>query len=156
MHMSLGTFFKKVEQALFRFLKNPSWEQKADGVITYVAPVLEEVIVLTLGTPAETVAAAVISRVQSGLATVSAILLEAQVTPGTSVAKTVTIALNSVKDNLTGLLTAAEVKNTTKSTQITSTVNMLVGEIDALLGSMPTSTSTPAAPVAPAAPVVSK
>jgi hypothetical protein len=71
--------------------------------------------------------------VQSDLAVLAAVVDDATAAPGSHAAAVATSALNSIKTNLSGLLAAAEVKNSAKSTEITIAVNTIVAEADVLL-----------------------
>ncbi len=132
--MSVGSFLKKVEMEFVKlFHEAPSFEQRAQSAIAIVGPIV--VRILQSADPSiAPVVGSVLKTVQSDLATVSALTQAGQVAPGTPAAVTVTTALNAVRDNLSGMLQIAEIKNSTKVTEITNDVNMVVGELDALLG----------------------
>lgn len=151
--MSLGSFFHRVGSAFKKLFGSiPTWEKTAQSVITFVAPVLEIIIQHAAGTGAETTVANVIGTVQSDLATISAVVEGGQTDQhGTAV---VVSSLNSIKANISGILQLAEIKNSSKQAEITSAVNLIVGEADAILGAIPQSapapsignTATPATP----------
>ena len=68
---SFKTFFDKVGSVLKKLFGSASFEQTVQSVITYAAPLLETIVGLAAGSPAATAVAAVVSTVQSDLATVS-------------------------------------------------------------------------------------
>lgn len=135
--MSIGTFFHKIEAEFIKLFKAaPSYEQKVQSVIALVGPIV--VGVIGMADPAIAPEVNTVMRtVQSDLATVSALTQAGQVAPGSTGAVTVETALNAIKDNTSGLLALAEVKNSTKVSEITSAVNMIVGEMDAMLTALP-------------------
>ncbi|MBZ5662741.1 MAG: hypothetical protein LAO08_20255 [Acidobacteriia bacterium] len=135
--MSIGSFFHKVEQEFVKlFRAAPSYEQKVQSVIAYVGPVVVGIIGMVDPAVAPE-ANAVMKTVQSDLSTVSALTQAGQVTPGTPAAATVVTSLNAIKMNVGGLLALAEVKNSAKVNEITAAVNMIVGEMDAMLSGAP-------------------
>jgi len=131
------TFFHRVEAVLKKLFTNTTWEHTAQATISYVAPIVETILSLTVGTGVEKVVENIISIVQSDLATVSAVVQGAQVTPGSTIATTVTTALESVKTNLAGILQLAEVKSSASVAKVESTVNLIVQEVEALLANLP-------------------
>ena len=134
--MSFTSFFDKVGSALKKLFGSTTWEKQAQGVIIYVAPILETV--LMFADPAiEPLVAGAINTAKADLATVSAVVSSGTVPAGSTAAATVEAALGSVKTNLTGILTAAGVKNSSKVAQITEAVNAINSEIDALIQNMP-------------------
>jgi hypothetical protein len=137
-------FWNKVESAFKKLFGSTNWEKTASAVITYVAPLLELLVGLAAGGPAETLVAGIVNTVQADLATVAAVVNGATATPPANELAAVTNALNSVKANLPALLTAVEVKNSAKSTEIASTANTIIGEVEAILANMPTAAATPA------------
>jgi len=149
--MSVKTFFAKVEAEAKKLFGSTTWEKTVTSVVTYTAPIAETLIGLAAGQPAEALVAEGVTILKSDLATVSAVVSGATTTPSATGLATVVSALNSIKTNLSGLLTAAEVKNSKTSSAITSTVNLIVGEMDAALANVPS--ASVAAPVV-AAPVV--
>jgi hypothetical protein len=131
------SFFEKVGSALKKFFTNPTFEKQALATISYVAPLVESLVGLSAGTAAEQAVAGVIGQVEGGLATIAALVQDGTVAPGSPAGVTVATAANSVKENLVGLLTLAEVKNSAKAAQITSAVDLVVGELDALVANLP-------------------
>ena len=139
--MFIVSFVEKVGSELKRLFKSTigssTFTKTVQATITYVAPILETI--LTLVDPAiAPIVARVIGIVQADLATVSVVVQHGKVAPGTPGAVAVETALNSIKENLSGLLAVAEVKNSSKIQEITASVNLNVGETDALLNSLPT------------------
>lgn len=134
--MSLKTFFSSVEAELKKLFISDSWEMKVQSTILYVAPILETIVSLVDPVAAPAVAS-VVRTIQSDLATVSTVVQNAQVQPGTTAMATVSSALSSISTNLQSLLTAAEVKNSAKAAQITAVVTLLSGEVQAMISNLP-------------------
>lgn len=134
--MSFISFFDKVGSELKKLFGSTTWEKQAQGVITYVAPLLETVLALA-DPPLAPLFQKVINTIQADLATVSAVVSGAQVPAGSTTAATVKAALGSIQTNLSSLLADADVKNSTKATEITAAVTGITSEIDALASSMP-------------------
>lgn len=139
--MNIKTFFSSVEAELKKLFISTSWEQKVQSTILYVAPILETIVSLVDPIAAPAVAS-VVRTIQSDLATVSTVVQNAQVQPGTTAMATVSSALSSISTNLQSLLTAAEVKNSAKAAQITATVTLLSGEVQAMISNLPGAAST--------------
>jgi hypothetical protein len=129
---SVMTFFAKVE-AWFKkvFTKAPGWEKTASAVLTYVAPLLETVVALTAGSPAETFVAGVIGKVQSDMA-VAAVTIE-DATSSVSL----TGVLTSIQTNLSSLLTAGQITDAATVTKVTAVVNTIIAEIKAVAAAVP-------------------
>ena len=143
-------FFESVGKEFAKlFGKSSTFEQTAVSTIKYIAPLVETILTLTAGGPASEVATKIINAIESDLTTVSAVVKGAQAAPGSTAAVTVQTALTSVQSNLSEILTDADIKNSAKITEITTTVNLIRGEIGALLSGL--STAPPAAPAAPVA-----
>lgn len=140
--MSIKTFFEKVGHEIKQLFGKTTLEQEIQATINYGAPVL--LTVLSFADPAaEPAVAKVVKIIQADLATISTVVQGAEVAPGSTAAQTVETALSSVVTNLSGLLQVAEVKNSAKSAEITSAVNLLSDEFNAVLVKL--------APPAPAA-----
>jgi hypothetical protein len=129
---SFKTFFEKVGAEIEKLFGKAGLEQKIQAVITYAAPIVETIVTLA-DPPIAPLVNSVISIVQADLATVSAVVQGATPTPGSTTSQTITTALNSIKSNLSGLLTDAGVKNSTNFSKISAAVNLIIGEVDAVL-----------------------
>lgn len=148
--MSLSTFFHKVGSAFKKLFGSSTWEKTASSTITFVAPLLETIVGYVAGSGAENTVKGIIGTVQSDLATIAAVVDGGQVDAhGTAV---VVSALNSVRANMSGLLNLAEVKNSDKQAAITTAVNLVVGEVDAMLGALPAAQAVNTVAPAPPAP----
>jgi len=154
--MSIKTFFEKI----FDFLKAEApkaatWEKAAATALNVASPLLDELVGLTAGEAAETVVSNIVAQVKKDMAGASAVLAGSGGTTAT-----LNSFLSSIQTNMGTLLTDADVKNATKFTEIESTANTVIGEIEAVVSSMPADYTPPApvaapAPVAPAAPAPS-
>ena len=133
---SAKSVFEKIGAEIEKlFGGTASVEQKVQAAITFVAPLVNTVVVLADPAIAPTVAK-VISTVQADLALVSTVVQEATPVPGSSAATTATTSLNSVKTNLSELLTDSGVKNSANFTKISAAVNLIVGEVEAVLAGL--------------------
>jgi hypothetical protein len=131
--MSVKTFFEKIGEWFKEIAHNTTWEQTALTTLKVVAPLLDTLVTLTAGEAAGAVVANAVNQLQSDIAGAAALLSGADA--GGTV--TVTSLLNSVKTNLGTLLADADVKNSTKITQITSVANTVIGEVEAILSAVP-------------------
>lgn len=129
----IGSFFKKVLGG------EAKWERVVSSTLSVIAPILETVIGLTAGAPIENAVAGVINQVQSDLAAVNAVVT----TSGGSTATAASL-LTAAKTDLSQLLSAADIKNSTLNTQVSATVNLVIGEVEAMLAALPAATAVPA------------
>jgi hypothetical protein len=134
-----NSFFHAFGSELERLFGNASYAQKAAAVINYAAPVVEMIVQDVAGTDAEKEAESIIETIKTDLATVSALVQGGTPDAGSTVWASLKKALDSAKANLTSILQLAAIKNHAKVDKITSGVNLVVGELDALLGGLPTS-----------------
>jgi hypothetical protein len=144
---AIGTFFDKIGSTLKKLFGSTTWEKQVQGVITYVAPIVETIIGLMDPAVAPLVSG-IIGTVEADLATVSTVVSGATVPAGSTSAAAVASALNSVKTNLASLLAMAEVKNSSTSAGVTAAVNLIVNEMDAALTNLPSTTTAGTAPAA--------
>jgi hypothetical protein len=135
--MSVNTFVERMEQDFVKWFKAaPAWEQKAQSMVAYVGPFV--VAIVGIADPAAAPAVGnVMKMVQGDLATISAVTHSATTSSGSSAAMTVRTAMDSIKNNLAGLLAMAEIKNSAKAGQITSVVTLITAEMDAVVPSIP-------------------
>lgn len=136
------TFFDKVGAVLEKFFGSSGLEQKIEATITYIAPLVNTIVKLVDPALAPEVAAA-ITLIQADLATASTVVQEGTVAPGSTAEQTVTTALTSVQTNLTTIITDAGVKNSASFTEIDAAGNLILGELQAMLAAL--TSSTPAA-----------
>jgi hypothetical protein len=134
---TVKTFFHKAEAAMKKMFGSTTWEKTVTSTLTYVGPLLELLVGLAAGGPAENLVTGIVNTTETDLGTLAAVVHGATATPSTSELVAVTNALNSIKSNLPQLLTAVEVKNSTKSTEITATATTIIGEVDAMLANIP-------------------
>lgn len=132
------SFFHKVEAALKKIFGSTTWEKSVSSTLTYVGPLLELLVGLAAGGPAAALVTGIVNTTQADLGTVAAVVNGATATPAASELAAATSALNSIKANLPQLLTASEVKNSTKATEITATATTIIGEIEAIMENIPT------------------
>ena len=120
-----------------------------------LAPLVEEIVALSAGEPAAAEVQSVIGEVQKDMATVAAVVSGAAGAPSATSYQTATTALNSIKSNLGGLLSAGHIKNPDTLSKVTGIVKhtrsakwrrfFRKSRCD------PVAPATPAAPAAPSA-----
>lgn len=132
--------WQHIEAWFKKLFGSTKWEKTASSVITYVAPLLETIVALVAGQPVEAAVAAIVAEIQGDLAAASALIANANVLGVSPVAGAINL-LNSVKANLGQLLAAAQVKDTALQQKITAISNSIIGEIEAILGAMPSGSS---------------
>jgi hypothetical protein len=131
-------FFSKVEAFFKKAFGSSKWEKTASTTLTIVTPMVVGLLTVTVGPAAAAAVAGVLSTVQKDLAA-AAVLIDAMDEAGTSatgVTQVVNI-LGSVKSNLGSILQIAEIKNSGKVSEITTVVNTLVDELDAIVAAAP-------------------
>ena len=127
----IGRFFKKV-------FSTTSWEQTASATITVVAPLLETVVALVAGAPAEALVANVVSEIQSDLAASTVLIQDAALGNGTTSTKTaIQSILTAVQTNLKSLENMAEIKDAATQAKVTAAVSAIGAEITAILTAIP-------------------
>jgi hypothetical protein len=134
-------FFERVKAALVKLFGSTTWEKTTSATIAYIAPLLETIVGLAAGGPAETIVTAIVAKIQSALATVTAVVDGATTTPPANEIAAVTEALNSIKTNLAALLADADVKNSGLLTKVTAVVDTIIGEVEAILAEIPSSST---------------
>ena len=132
---SVKSFFHKLFGSL------PSWEKSASSTLAFAAPLVEEIVALSAGEPAAAEVQSIVSEVQKDMATVATVVSGAAGEPSATSYQTATTALNSIKTNLTGLLTAGHVKNPDTLAKVTGITNTIIGEAEAILSEMPAPTA---------------
>ena len=123
------SFWSKVE-AFFEKLGGASFEQKVQTVSTVCAALLETAVGLVAGEPAAALVTSIVKDVQSDFAAVAAVAASA--TAGGTTKPTVTSILSGTQTNLGALVTSAGVKNSAKVSEVTSIINTVISEIDAI------------------------
>lgn len=132
MFKKIGSFFSKL------FTKAPSVLQVASSTLTLTAPLVEEIYTLVSGDPADaTEAGNVIAEVQSGMAAASALIAQSHNSLDASTQQKLVTVLNAVKSNLGELLTVGHIKNPDTLTKVTAITNLAVGELEAIISSLP-------------------
>ena len=130
LHSALA-FFKKV-------FSNTDWTHGAQVAITVAAPLVETVASLAGGPAVGAEVAGIMNTVKTDFGVVSVTLGQIQAQPGNVNAITLLKnTLASIKTNLAQLLAVAAIKDPATQQTVTLTVNMIIGEIDAILASVP-------------------
>lgn len=125
------SFFKKIGSIFGKlFGSAPSLAQQVNTAVKFLAPLALGIIAL-VDPSLEPVAAGIMKEVQTDLALVNGLIQQnglqgnnKQIIAGT---------LQSITDNLGGLLTAGHIKNADTVTRVTGMVNLINGEIQAIL-----------------------
>lgn len=126
------TFFSKIEGWFSKvFSKAPSWQQTASATLTVAAPLLETIVTLSAGEGAGEEVGKIVAEVQSDMAAASALITSSGPTP------TLNSVLGSITGNLGALLTAGHIKDPGTLEKVTSVVNTIVGEVEAITSVLP-------------------
>lgn len=131
------SFFKNAFDWLKKVFVNTDWTHAAQVSITVAAPLVETVadVVAPAAAPEVT---SIINIIKTDFGVVSTTLGQIQTAPGNVSAITLLKnSLASIKTNLAQLLTVADIKDAGTKQTVTMTVNTIVGEIDAILASIP-------------------
>lgn len=137
---SLFSKIKSIFKKLFSM--EPKLAQAISATITVVAPLLETILVVIGDAPVAVVVSGIVEKIQTDLAAATALVETSGATP------TLTSVLNSVITNLNTILTAADVKDPATQEKLTTIVNTLVAEIQAILVEIPVITNPIPAPPA--------
>jgi len=125
------SFFSKVEAFLKKVFGSAKFENTARAALTIVAPLTETIVGLVAGEPAAAAVGAIINQVQSDLGVAATVIGEADQTP------TLDGALSAVTSNLQTLLTAGHISDPTTLAKVTTVVNTIVGEVEAIQKTLP-------------------
>lgn len=127
------TFFEHIGEWLKDHLGDAqSVEHTAATALAVASPLLNTLLVLTLGQPIAAKVSAAVGAVQTKLANAQALLAGAETTIANGSPITLDGLLGGIKSDLSTLLADADVKNSAKVTEITSVVNTLIGEVEAV------------------------
>jgi hypothetical protein len=127
-HTFAGWAEKELSQL---FNAAPKIEQVADAVLTYAGPALQTIVTLEAGAPAGVLVGKVIQEAQSDLTAASGVIYDFGPSPSAA------SLIDSVKANLSALLTAGHVTNSTS----VSSVNQVISELDILVTALKKTTS---------------
>jgi hypothetical protein len=129
------SFWSSVEN-FFKQFAHANWAHTASVALSLAGPPAILILQETLGPANATEASAVLSQVQTDLATVAQLLAQAQ-TGDTTVKGRIVSLLQALQANLTTLLNDAHVKNSANAQKITNLVNAFVEEITVVLAMIP-------------------
>lgn len=140
----LKSFAAKVEAAFKKlFGEAPSWITVAQGVLTYLGPIVVTILTLGGGAALGSEANEIIGGIKTDLATALATVKTADA--ATSLPK----LLSGIQAELPGLLAAVRVSNPSVVSKVENYTNVIDTEITALLNAIPASAAE-SAPVASA------
>ncbi len=128
----LKSFAAKVEAAFKKlFGEAPSWIAIAQGVLTYLGPVVVTILTVgggpALGDEANTILGNIKTDLATALATVSTV----------DAASSLTSLLTGIQSQLPALLAAVKVSNPSTASQVENYTNIIDTEITALLNALP-------------------
>ncbi len=130
----LKSFAAKVEAAFKKlFGEAPSWITVAQGVLTYLGPIVVTILTLGGGAALGSDANEIIGGIKTDLATALATVKTADA--ATSLPK----LLSGIQAELPGLLAAVRVSNPSVVSKVESYTNVIDTEITALLNAIPAS-----------------
>jgi hypothetical protein len=126
------SFAGKVEKEFKRMFKQaPSWLAIAEGVLTYLGPVVVTIADVAGGPALGSEAEVVLSDIKTKLATAAAMVKTAGSVTG------IAGVLEEVQTDLPVLLHALQVSNPGTLTKVTSYTDIVAAELAALLGAFP-------------------
>ena len=130
--LDLKSDFSKIEHIFTTFFKKaPSWAAVAETDLAFIAPIINSLVVLNGGASVEPDVNAVLVKIQKDL------VLATKFVQAEDSSANLTDVLSNISSNLSGLLTIAAVKNSSKITEITAYVNGVIGEINAIIAALP-------------------
>jgi hypothetical protein len=140
-NMKILTFFESISSWLKAHFKNlPSEEVQISSAVNYIVPFVEELDDLVDPTLAPIINP-IIDKIKTGLAALATTITAAKTPAGTANTQSV---LASLVSNATALESAFQVKDAATQTKVTSIVNLISGEFNAIqsqLASTVTATS---------------
>ena len=128
----IESFASKVEAAFKKlFGEAPSWIAIAQGVLTYLGPIVVTILTIGGGPALGAEANAIIANIKSDLATAFAVATSA------GAATNLPSLLADIQSQLPALLAALKVSNPTSLSKIENYVAIIDTELTALLGAAP-------------------
>ncbi len=132
------TFFHIAMAWLKKVFGNTNWTHVALIAVTIAAPLVETIATLIGGTAVSNAVTQVIDTIKVDLGVVATTLTQIGTKPADAgTLSLLTNTLNSIKSNLQGLLTMADIKNADTKQKVTVAVTTIVGEVDAIIAAMP-------------------
>ena len=137
--MGLLSWLEGKEKTIYNALKNfflkldkdePQIEKAAALTLQVAAPLVETIVGLTAGEAAAAEIAVIVTDVQTEMANVQTTLAAAGPAP------TVTSALTAIVSNLKALLTGAQIKNPATLSKVSTVVETVVGEVEAIISDL--------------------
>ena len=120
--------FKAIFKKLFGSL--PTWDKAASAALTVISPLIVGLLAIT--DPAVLpVVTPILAKVQVDLATAATLIADAQATP------TLVGILGDILTDLPSILELAQVKSSSSATKITTDVDAVVAELQAILADLP-------------------
>jgi hypothetical protein len=144
--MSLKSFFHKIGSEIEKWFGSATTEQKIMGSMNIVGPFLQTIVTLAGGAKAGAEVSSVLSQIKADFGTVSAIVQQGTAAAGTPLAQSLTTAASSIQANLGAVLTDAGIKNSQHFTTIQTTSNLVIQELEAIVGEFASMAPAPSAP----------
>jgi len=128
----LKSFASKVEVAFKKLFGDaPEWITIAQGVLTYLGPVVVTILTIgggvALGTEANTIIAGIKSDLATAMATVTTV----------NAASSLPALLTGIQAQLPALLAAVKVSNPTKAAEIENYTSIISTELTAVVNAIP-------------------
>lgn len=139
------TFFEKVGSEIEKAFGSSTVEQKAQGAIALIGAAVVTITGLAGGPAASAAVSGIIKQIQTWYGTISSVVQAGTPAPGSTPATLLSMATASLKSNVAALLTAADVKNSTKFTDIQNEADTIINEIQAIETAFLPASTTPAA-----------
>jgi hypothetical protein len=132
------TFFHKAVGFLKKVFTSTDWTHAAQVGITVAAPFVETVAQLAGGPAVGAEVTNIVNVVKVDFGVVATTLGQIQAAPGNvNAVALLKNTLASIKTNLQQLLQVADIKDANTKQTVTIAVNTIVGEVDAILASVP-------------------
>jgi hypothetical protein len=144
----IGTFFHGIKSFFEKLFGSAHLGRTISGTIKIAAPLVESIVEMTAGEGASNEIKSIVNEVQGDLAAAATLATSVTAEPDSANLVKVETILNGVKSNLGAILSAGHIKNAATVDKVTNVVNLVTGEIEAILSELPT-----AAALAPATPV---
>lgn len=135
--MNFANLFKDIKGFLGELFENETWEQAAANDIALVSPAIQLVIAETVGEDDAAEVSQVTAEVEKDLNLVASIIAGTKSTIQSDQVAKIRAVLATVKANLSSLLSAGHIKNEKTLEKVTTIVNGVISEIDAVLSILP-------------------
>lgn len=143
------SFFSAVAHFLKEVFGDQSVESKVNGTLTLLTPAVIALVNLAGGSSASALVNAGLSQFKADYATLCAVTQGSFPAPGGNAASTVKGLIESLKGNLSAILTDAGIKNSQHSASISSYATFFFNEAEAILTELEGQDALPVAKIPP-------